>query len=361
MAESSPSSPAENPYQSPLPAMPVHSFRDRKGLIRTMGVLLILGGAGFGCLGGLYGLAMPAFLGRAPEETRSAMPFDSGWMSSMMGMLGLMMVTVAVALVWLGVGAARLRRWAGDLLLAGGWLSGMISLVSVVGMAVTMPQTMTQAVAEIQRSQEGGSAEAARVVEITMFVSMGLMMAFYLIPPLALILVFRLKSVKQTLRHYDQRTSWTDGLALPVLIWWVWLASMVVCMLAMAPASGPIYQAMGLVQEAWQAMVAMVALSLIAGVCAWAVMTRKPWSWYVSMALAVLCGVTGWFTLSKMDLMELYRKMGMKEEQLQSSAAFYGNGAMYQWLGMITMVTMIVFLLATKRFYRFDNAPESAR
>lgn len=354
--------PPVNPYrppQQPGSAIPPLPVGDRKTLIIVMGILSIVAGLGLGCLGGIYA-ALPAILAHAPPEAQAGNPMDSPLMRSMMGMGGAFLVVTAVALIWLGIGAIRLRRWAGDLFLAGGWLFGVMFLLGILVTLFRIPETMAAMNAQFEVSGKGAQPEQMKaMVPVILVFSMLFTVVFYLLPPLTVILVFRLKSVKQTFAHYSRGPSWTERLALPVLIWWLWLATMCVSSLIMVPIGGTLYQSMGLVKESWQASAWMGAFAVFTGIVAWAVMAKKEWSWYASLAFTLAMGAMGWIFVGKMDIVELYRKMGMSEEQIKPMAAMYENGLAYKLPGLIMLAGLIIFLIVTKRFYRTSEAEEA--
>ncbi|MEO0446697.1 MAG: hypothetical protein AAF191_11545, partial [Verrucomicrobiota bacterium] len=133
------SSASDNPFQPPkMPnAEADKGFSDMKTLILVMGILTILGAIGMGCGGGFYGFFFPQLIAEMPEESREGM--DEPWMTAVFQNTGLLLLVFAGGLIWLGIGAIRTKKWAGDLYLSGGWMYGAIMLVSTLAFVGFLP------------------------------------------------------------------------------------------------------------------------------------------------------------------------------------------------------------------------------
>ena len=145
---------------------------------------------------------------------------------------------------------------------------------------------------------------------------------------------------------------------LPVLISWVWMARAAVSMLGMAPGYGPMYRIMGLAQHDWQAIAAMLAIAAMAGLSAWGIFRREPWSWYGCFALALLMGAAALVMVSRADYTEFYKQMGMSDAQ--RNLALHQSASIYKGPAIVMSVALIGFLLVTKRFFRFHEKPSMA-
>jgi len=357
MPDPTPPTPSDDPYRSPSAKSqrggPV-GFRDLKGLIVLMGILAIIGGLGLGCMGGFYGLALPLLMEQVPEEERGGAALEAGWMRPMMASMGVVLLGMAAALIWLGIGAVRLRRWAGDLFLAGGWLYGGVMAVSMASMLWVLPQMLTGFTEQVEQTSPSG-ADAENVTQIVFVGTLIGMALFYLVPPAVVILVFGMKSARKTLRHYDHGTSWTDGIPIPVLVWWVLFVSAAGGCLIVAPGMGPFYATIGMVREGWQAVVLLLGISGISAAGAWAIARKKPWSWYVCLAFSLL-GLAGGFMMAEnMDIVQMYREMGMTEEELAPLEAMYGSGEATTYPMLLTVGALLVYALVTKRWFQFDR------
>lgn len=351
MPDSSP--PADNPYQSPIYSESGHdvsALPSRKGLIQLMGTAAILAGVAFGCLGGFYCFFIPGFLPQPPN--------GPDLMKPVMLSTGLLMAVFAAGLLWLGVGTVRLRRWAGALYLAAGWLFATMAFGYLILMAILMPNLMQSVSASLPENAKGSTPPG--LPEISMLIGVGFVLFLYLVPPLIAILVFRLKSVKATLHRADPGPSWTDGMPLPVLIAWVWLAAAAASMLGMAPGYGPMYRFMGVVQHDWQAIAAMLALAGIAGLSAWGIVRRQEWSWFGALVLALIMVAVAVVTMLRVDFAEVYKQMGMTDAQLRQNVALQQNGSLYKGPAIVISAALLLFLLVTKRYYRFSEHSSAA-
>ena len=192
------------PYYSPDP---IQHLPHRSGLA-AWGVTLIV----FGSLAGLFGLI--ALL--------SAIAFISGLFpnpggqspSNFIVLIGIYAVA-AVALIWLGIGSRRGRRWVrplmivGTLLVAIGGLSSLAALVMQVVSLTRHPPAATSATPGLPAS----------FLPITMGIGGCFVFVLAEILPLIMLWFYARPSVQETLDILDPHPRWTDRCPLRILAW----------------------------------------------------------------------------------------------------------------------------------------------
>ena len=120
--------------QPPVAAAAPAGHRDRRVGLSVFGVLEIL-------CGGLCALLVPLMVfGQVMSQRMTGAPPQWGQLLAVFGMYGFL----AVALVWLGIGSIRRRRWARalSLILGRSWL--LVGSIAVVAMALVIPSTASQ-------------------------------------------------------------------------------------------------------------------------------------------------------------------------------------------------------------------------
>src|SRR4051812_1317302 len=104
--------------------------RNRKGGLGVFGIFTTL----FGVVAAL--LVPLMFFGQA-MAVKAGTPSSGG-----LGPVVLIYGTLAIALVWLGIGSMMARRWARALLLVAAWNWLLVGLVSLAMMVIMLPRMM---------------------------------------------------------------------------------------------------------------------------------------------------------------------------------------------------------------------------
>ena len=187
----------------PVEAAPLPDYKDRSTGLVIFGILTLL----LGCLAGLlvplmlFGQMMAA---KAPD----APPVNHAAILPAIGIYG----GLAVALIWLGIGSIKTRRWARALLLIFSW-SWLIMGVFMTGHAVRHEQVAGEPAARCQNRPAGHAAgnRTAMVIGMTIF----FFVAFVLVPAVW-VFFYKSRHVKATCEARDPVTRWTDACPLPV-------------------------------------------------------------------------------------------------------------------------------------------------
>ncbi len=252
-------------YYSGPPLMPFAGLRTGS---RALGLIAIVLGAMSGCT-----VLMTPLAWLAPRSSS-----NPGMRPGQMIGSALCMGVFAAALVWFGVGAWRLRRWARPVAITGGtvWLLGGIwSLIAVVFTVPTQRAAMHQGPAAT--SLPPGADWA--ILGFTIL----LLAVFGIVVPGLYVWFYRKPDAGQMVEYYDPQPRWTDGCPLPVLGLAVALAFLAVSNILSAP--GAIDAIFGVVLFGLPAVALLLLEGAVMGTLARLVFLRRPAGWWGSAAL----------------------------------------------------------------------------
>jgi hypothetical protein len=252
---------------------------DRSTGLLVFGLLTILGGV-------LCGLFVPLVLLNSRAATHDPAVADpSAQIPAVMAYS-----LAAVALIALGVGSVRARRWACALLALAGWSALVIGAFSVGTMVFLIPGLARQVAAETGTL----SPERARAV---LWTTTGFMAAFFVLIPAAWAAFYSAPATRATCARRNPQPSWTDPCPLPVLAPAVWSALSAAGLLL-----GPLFQPMtlpafGFALTGWPATAAAVSLAVALGFVACGLYHRHPSAWLAALALTLLAGLSQVLTI----------------------------------------------------------------
>ena len=211
-----------NPPSAPVPPIPPPAaYKDRSTGLVVFGILTIL----LGCVCAMF-LPMMLF-GQLANAENTGTPPNFLVMLPVDGLYGVL----AVALVWLGIGSIKARRWARALLLIFSWSWLVMGFLMLVVMAFVMPIIMANASA----ASPGHPALPAAAMTVMMIFMLGFFGVFFVLVPGVFTFFYRSPHVKATCEARDPAMCWTDACPLPVLALCLWLAVGLPMMLLMAP------------------------------------------------------------------------------------------------------------------------------
>src|SRR5882757_285048 len=102
----------QNPAAPPIESVPPPAYKDRSSGLVIFGILTLL----LGCLAGLF-VPLMLFGQMMAAKAPNAPPVNHATMLPGVAVY----VLLAVALIWLGIGSIKARRWARALLLIFSW------------------------------------------------------------------------------------------------------------------------------------------------------------------------------------------------------------------------------------------------
>ena len=321
------------PYETP----PLAPIGNRSGMLMVVGILLIVMGAIAGCVGLLapFALLVPQPSGAAGPRARDVV------------MGAVMYALVAAIFIALGVGSIRKRRWVRPLVLVLGWIWLCAGVGGLVFWLFALPDMGTMMSARRPAGTPPMPAGFVTALSAGMTVFMAIL---YLGIPGTLILCFKGQEVRTTLEFYDQEARWTDRCPIVVLGLSAILALGAAWMLMMLPQG--IFPAFGGLMTGTAARIALLVMATLFGAVAWQVYKLRPAGWWLAMVLLIAAPLSAAITLTRTNLIDLYRAAGMSEQQLEMirnmrmlDSAFFAI-----WLA-ITGVVTIAYAVWVRRYF----------
>ena len=313
-------------------------FKDRRTGLILFGILEIV-------LGILAALMIPVMLlGQAMAAQTNQVPMSFRQLIPAV----LSYVLISAALISVGIGSCRSRRWgrALSLVIAWSWLA--FGIITMVIMAAWLPSIL-------KTSQTQGQQVPEAALLVGMIVALIFMSILFIVVPAVLVIFYRSPHVKATCEARDPSPSWTEACPLPVLGLTLWLGLAAVGSLAMPLSTHGVLPVFGKVLSGPGGILCCVLLGFVWGYCAWAVYRLRAAGWWIVLISLCIISVSAWITFSRIDLMELYRLMGYSERQIDNIKQFsFLQGNRMAYLSMAGVIPMLGFLLLVKRYFRSD-------
>jgi hypothetical protein len=321
-----------------LPLAPplAQDFKDRLTGLKVFGVLEILCGA-------LAAMMIPLMLlGQlmASRFTQDVMPLRQ--MINGVFVYGV----IAVTLVWVGIGSFQARRWSRALSLIISW-SWLITGVLTLGFMIWF----LPSILKVPQQQGPAMPEVAQmIVKLVMLVVIGVM---FVVVPTIFVCFYQSRHVKATCEVHDPVPRWTDSCPLPLLALCLWLGFGALTLLLMPVSSNGVLPVFGQLVSGPVGWVACLALAVLLGYAGWAMYRLQTAGWWITVATVCLGSVSGFITLSRIDLMEMYRLMGYGERQTEMMKQYtFIRGHAMAYLSLGGAVVMLAYLLFVRRYFR---------
>jgi hypothetical protein len=325
------------PLSSPL------AFKDRKTGLVIFGILTLLMGVGCAFFVPLV-IVGQTMSPKSPDTSRAI-----AVILPVVGVYG----SLAVALVWLGIGSIKTRRWARALLLIFSWSWLITGVISLVVMAMLVPQFL-QAIESAQPRGQAGLSQATKSVIILIPALM--MLIILLILPLIWVLFYGSKHVKATCLARDGVIRWTDRCPLPVLAVTLWLGFGGLMMAIMPFAYHGVFPFFGQFVAGPIGMILYFGFALLWGYCAYALYKLDLRGWWLIVAGLCIFSLSSVLTYAHHDIFELYRLMGYPEEQIAQIQKFnFFKGGMMIWGSLIYTVPFLIYLIYIRKFFGRSN------
>lgn len=310
------------------PDPPAH--RDRSTRLFVAGVFLIVFGCG-SILLGVFSSATLLFIPQAPEAP------EYGPAQAIPGLL--VYVGFGAALIALGVGSIRARRWARPLvlILGWGWLGvGVVTAVMTFFMVPWVLESLPQEDPAVPRVVFGCLATAFGLLGI--------------LAPAVLLLLYRGRDVAATLAERDPHPRWTDRIPTPLLGLCLWLGVSAVgtglsSLYAVFPTGGTILTGA-------PAVAIYLALAALWAYLAIQLARRDRTAWWVALGTVLAFGAWVLTVFPRTDFSEVMRLMGTPQQPGMPDFT-----AMYQtpwFLGSmaVTWAVLLGYLLFVRRYLR---------
>jgi hypothetical protein len=169
-------------------------------------------------------------------------------------------------------------------------------------------------------ADENVTPVAARVVQVMITT---IMAAIYIVLPGLFLLLYHGDNVKATCEHEDPEERWTDKVPLPVLAVCLCLGDAAVASLFSLGYN--VLPFFGQLVTGWTAAAIIVMLSAIFALLAVWTFQLRPAGWWGSMLVLVLGSVSGLMTFTRVDMSDLYERMGFRDPQLELMRNFWSE------------------------------------
>jgi hypothetical protein len=329
----------QNPEIAPVEAIALPAYKDRATGLMVFGILTIL----LGCMAGLFVPLMLISQVVAAKSAGSAAP-----LSAMMPAI-LLYGMLAVALVWLGIGSIKARRWARALLLIFSWSWLVMGVFAVIGAAFIMPKILAGA----SGGPDTSHAMPASTIPVVMAVMFLMLGVFFILVPAIWIFFYGSRHVKATCETRDPVARWTDACPLPVLGFCLWLLFSAPMMLVMPLTGHAVMPFFGVFVTGLPGGLLCLAVAIIWCAAAWRLYRLDVRGWWLILIVFVAVMVSTVLTYAQHDLIEMYQRMGYPQaqiEQMQKSGLLTGNRM--NWLMVFSTLPLFGYMLFIKKYLR---------
>ena len=318
---------------------PAVEFKDRGTSLIVFGILTML-------LGGICALFVPLMIfGQVMAAKTSAAPANYQAVIPATAVYGLL----AVALIWLGIGSIKARRWARALLLIFSWSWLVIGVVAIGFMMFLLPK-MIEAT---QSAQPAGQPQAAAALKVAMVFMLLVLGVVFIALPAVWVWFYRSPHVKATCEARDPVTRWTDACPLPMLAVSLWLGFSAAMMLMMPLAYHGVLPCFGVFLSGVPGTLGYLVLASIWGWAARALYQLDVRGWWLIVVSFCVLTLSHVITYSHHDVMELYGLMGYPEQQMEQMKKFsFLTGGLMTWGSLVFMLPLLGYLIYVKKFFR---------
>jgi hypothetical protein len=328
---------------------PAPGYRDRGTGLIIFGVAQIV-------LGLLTGLMIPlvvlgAFMSRLAPRGEAMRPGQYVFALTSYAFL-------SAALLALGIGSVRMRRWARALTLVCSWYGLITGFMVTVLLTAMLPVTMRTAMRAQQHAAGAPSAELSNGIMAVVVTLIIVFFAFFLVlVPIAFVVFYSREDVEQTCRHRDPVERWTDRTPLPVLAASVALSVGAAYFLVLSVTT-PMFPFFGRYLTGLLGSAGMIALAALDGYLAVALFRLKFTAWWIAVITMAIRLVSMFVTYGWADLMQAYSKMGWSDSQLQVlNANPVIHSHIILWWSFVVMVGYFGYLLWLKRYFKTAVPP----
>jgi hypothetical protein len=159
--------------------------------------------------------------------------------------------------------------------------------------------------------------------------------------------------VKATCEARDPVSRWTDPCPMQVLANSLWLAIGAVLTLALPLAQRTVIPFFGILVSGAPATLAIVAFSTLSLYLAWGTYRLKMAAWQITFIASVLFGSSVTITFLRVDAIELYRRLGYAEQQIDQLRRFgLYTGRNLVLLTAVVWILFLGYLLWLKKYFR---------
>ena len=334
----------QNPETAPVETTALPAYKDRSTGLMVFGILTLL----LGCLVGLF-VPLMLFGQMMAAKAPNAPPTNAAVILPAMAMYG----CLAVALIWLGIGSIRARRWARALLLIFSWSWLVMGVFVTAVMPFLMAKVMSNLPADTPNGQPAMPPAALTVAIVLMVLFFGV---FFVAVPAVWTFFYNSRHVKATCETRDPVTRWTDACPLPVLGFVLWTLLTVPMMLLWPLTGRAVMPFFGMFLAGLPAALFCVVVAAVWGTAGWWLYRLDARGWWLILAAMLVFLVSALLTYSQHDISELYQLQGLPPaqiEQMQKLGLFTGNRM--SWLMVLFTLPFLGYLLFIKKYLRGEK------
>ncbi len=265
-------------------------------------------------------------------------------------------IGLAKAFVWLGIGSIKGRRWARALTLILAWSWLCVGVITVPLIAFLTPRILAA-------SAPPGQGLPAGTLGIVLAFQIVFMSILLVVIPAVLVFFYGSRHVKAACELSDPAPRWTDACPLPAwaVACWLWLggAIMLICLPFSFHGAIPFF---GKVLSGTPGALVGIGVAAVWLWLGWLWYRLKVAGWWTLLGTLLLFGISGAITFSRVDIIELYQKMGYPQAQLDLiRQQGLISGQFVVWLSLIWLAPMLGYLLWVKGFFRAPRQAEVIR
>lgn len=305
--------------------------RDRSLALGVVGALEILAGIG------LLGLTALLALALADTAALQRAGVQAGALVLSAGIYG----ALAIAAIVVGIGLIACRRWARALSLIAAWAMAILGGFLAVTYAVLMPTIM--------RAIPAPPGQGPVPVAVVTIASILFAVIVLLVPGALVAWVLGGDDVRLTCEWRDRAERWTDRCPLPVLAMSLMYGFAALALLPTGLTTPALVA--GRVLTGAPALAFYAAAAIVMGVLAAGLYRLKPWAWLGAVAVTILGFVNAATVLREGVLDDVYRAMGMPEEQVRLSLGLLSAPGMLFTMGL-SMAGVAAWLLLIRKHFR---------
>jgi hypothetical protein len=295
-------------------------FRNRKGMLLAVGIVMIIFGVFAGCLTA----AMPFALVMQPPGTTTTVVSPAGAKvtttsgtatnrfqvrAAIVAMA--MYAAIAVGLIWTGIGSILARRWVRPIVLTFGTLWLVTGVAGTINGILSLPM-MGQA---MRQANPAAAASVKTMVLMTSIIGGAFMLIFLVVLPALVVWLFSSNNVLRTVQYYDPNFRWTDRCPLPVLAMSLTCGALALGVaLAAVQGAAPVF---GRIVTGAAASVIVLSLAAVLALAAVLVYRQRRAGWMLGIAIVLLFGLSSAVTMFRLDSADMAAAMGSPPEQIQ--------------------------------------------
>jgi hypothetical protein len=313
-------------------------YPDRSTRLMLLGIFQVM----LGCLCALMAVMLIAVSLLGPTAGGAQGPAMKGRMLIQPTIFYLLL---AVALIWLGIGLTRARRWAWTLTVVLSWMWLIVGVLGCVMFVFFLGPTTWASIAQ----QGNVPAEAIMAMQI---IGGAFVACIYILAPGAFLLLCHRESVRATCQRRDSKVRWTDRCPMPVLAMSIMFAMSVVSM-SSVPAYGWVMPLFGVFLSGAAGATAILSVALLLAYLAWGSYRLHMAAWWGALLFG-MAGSVNLLMFSRTGFMKMYEKMGMPADQLEMMRKMGVAEWLTHWgpwMGLVGAAWWLGYLLYVRRYF----------